>query len=221
MILVTAFLVGLAGSFHCVAMCGPLALVTDRITITRRWLNRIQYNGGRIVTYSLMGLVAGASGSFLHLDRFQAWFSVSIGMLMLLSVAGVRLFAGSSRMLTVSVFNLKKGLGRLLKIPQGGFLVGLLNGLLPCGLVYMALGLALAVSSSFKGSVVMMCFGLGTVPALLGVTASRDVIQKWFPSYAIRVRTLVIILAALLLVGRGVAQEIHRRQSADTSIVCH
>lgn len=221
MIFITAFLVGFAGSFHCVAMCGPLALVTDRITQERHWLNRFLYNGGRIVTYSLMGLIAGATGGYLHLDRFQTWFSISIGALMLLSVAGVRLFPGFNRLMSVSVFNLKKGLGRLLRIPSGGFLVGLLNGLLPCGLVYMTLGLALAVTSSLQGAMVMIFFGLGTVPALLGVTVSRDMIQKWFPSYAVRVRTLVIILAALLLVGRGVAQELHRRQSADSSIVCH
>ncbi len=169
----TAALVGLGGSLHCVGMCGPLALALaggDKGG-ARFIAGRLLYNGGRIVTYVLLGGLFGLLGGVLQLAGWQQGLSIAAGgVIMLSAVLGLlhrRLPLASVPARGVAA--VKRGLGALLRQQSlaGLFLVGLLNGLLPCGFVYLALAGSLTMGRPVEGMAYMALFGAGTVPLML------------------------------------------------------
>ncbi|MDH5400791.1 MAG: sulfite exporter TauE/SafE family protein, partial [Cyclobacteriaceae bacterium] len=167
--LLAAFLMGFLGSAHCVGMCGPIALIIEKKRSGNKLFNRLLYNTGRLFTYSFMGVVAGAAGRIIFLSDFQQGLSVGLGVFIII-LAGT-LASGQSlgfKFLNNTINKLKTALGKILKKegPLMGFSVGALNGLLPCGMVYMALAASLSTSSIPEGVVFMLFFGLGTFPAL-------------------------------------------------------
>jgi uncharacterized protein len=204
-----ALLMGLVGSLHCIGMCGPLAMSLSSPVSGGKtaWLNPVRYNAGRIVTYTLMGLIVAMLGEPLRAAGWQQWLSIAGGAAMLIAALGYFLpmyFKSSTNPLSQSlirfrskVFNWFKRFGSVNR-----FALGLLNGLLPCGMVYMALGGA-AMQHSFTDSVLFMTlFGLGTAPAmmLMGYSPSwlrlnTAFIRKAYP-YA-------MLLVAALLIVRG------------------
>src|ERR1041384_7720882 len=136
-----AFILGLVGSLHCAGMCGPLALAlpsTGR-TLPGFVTGRLGYNCGRLVTYCILGLVFGLAGRTLVLAGIQGWVSISLGVVLLAGLLGSRRL-GLSRPVTGTVNLLKGKMAGLLRrrslLALG--LLGSLNGLLPCGLVYVA-----------------------------------------------------------------------------------
>src|SRR5436190_2610601 len=163
----TAFLLGLAGSFHCAGMCGPLAMALPLASKTgsRFILGRLAYNVGRIVTYCLLGLIFGVVGHTLSLAGLQRWLSITLGIVL---VAGV--FASKRlvlwRPVTSLVEQLKTHMSPLLRRRSfsATILLGLLNGLLPCGLVYVACAGASATGGVLSSVGYMAAFGVGTVP---------------------------------------------------------
>src|SRR5512145_2846733 len=137
----TAFLLGLVGSLHCAGMCGPLALaLSAKSRSPDAFLARpLAYHVGRLLTYSALGLVFGLLGQTLALAGLQRWVSIAAGSAMLFAVvASSRIRVGMPAVRFVGF--LKSRLGNLLQRKSVGsqFLFGLLNGLLPCGLVYAA-----------------------------------------------------------------------------------
>ncbi len=204
----TAFLLGFAGSLHCAGMCGPLALALPATgTGTVGYISgRLAYNLGRVTTYSLLGGIFGLLGKSLALIGVQRWLSVGAGTVIL---AGLFLStrAGLGTPMVKAVVWLKSGFGALLRrrtLASLG-LMGLLNGLLPCGLVYAACAGAAATSSLALGTIHMALFGLGTVPLMLGLgltgkalpVALRFKLQKLVP--------LSLGLVGGLLILRGLA----------------
>src|ERR1041385_8412083 len=162
----TAFILGLVGSLHCAGMCGPLALAlphTGSSTISFA-TGRFAYNLGRVATYCLLGIVFGLLGKTLLLAGIQRWVSVALGVTLLVS-----LFASSKLALwkpvTKVVEFLKSKMSGLLR--QRNFTalatLGLLNGLLPCGLVYAAGAGATATGGFVSGVSYMAAFGAGTI----------------------------------------------------------
>jgi sulfite exporter TauE/SafE len=204
----TAFILGLAGSVHCAGMCGPLALALPPAAggVAARVLNRSLYNLGRIITYGLLGILFGLIGKSLALAGVQRWFSIAIGVIIL-----VGLVAGQLDSLTHYVAGpvnqLKAMLGVLLRQRSAGalFMFGLLNGLLPCGLVYVACAGATATGGIASAVEYMVAFGLGTTPMMLALSlagslipaATRLKLQKLIP--------ICVGLVALLLILRGLA----------------
>jgi sulfite exporter TauE/SafE len=171
-----AFFIGLFGSIHCVGMCGPLALAVPSFH-SKWWLivaDKITYNFGRVISYTFLGLLIGFIGRQLWLAGLQQAISLLSGALIIL--------AGFSRVLklklTGSVFVsaiFKPFNGLLiyaLKHRAGNFLVGLLNGFLPCGFVYLAMAGAINASSPLASAQFMFCFGMGTFPLMLATTIS-------------------------------------------------
>jgi len=168
----TAIMIGLAGSLHCAGMCGPLVLA---MPATSGWFGahlsrKLVYNAGRIVTYGILGLLFGLFGQLIGLAGFQRWISIAAGVAILLSLLALPL-RNASLLIARPVGLLKSALGGLLK--QHGlmaqFSFGLLNGFLPCGLVYVACAAAAATASTLAGLQYMLLFGLGTVPMMLGL----------------------------------------------------
>ena len=202
----TAFILGLAGSLHCAGMCGPLALALPAGTRSRSTFvaGRIAYNAGRVTTYALLGVFFGLLGRSLVLVGVQRWLSIGAGVALL---GG--LFFASRLGLTTPAFAaigwLKRGLGRLIthRNPSALFLFGMLNGLLPCGLVYAAGAGAAAAGSIAAGIGYMAVFGMGTVPLMLGLTLSQRVLPI---AWRTRLSGLVpasLVLVAGLLILRG------------------
>lgn len=195
----TAFLLGFVGSAHCAGMCGPLALALPH------WgrgpgsflAGRLLYNFGRIVTYALMGAVFGLLGQGVALAGLQRWVSLGLGAAILIGLLVAPQFANRVP-ITRSVNWLKAALGTMLqrRAMPAMFGIGLLNGLLPCGLVYVACAAATATGDVLSGTRYMIAFGLGTLPMLLAISLLGTKLQ-----FALRFKVQRLIPASLLIVG--------------------
>lgn len=198
---------GLGGSLHCAGMCSPLVMAVTRLT-PRAILNKVLYNGGRLLTYGLLGAVAGLLGGILDLSAYQYLFSIILGgVFIIIGMMGLK--AVKIPFLTGGVMRLTawlKGVfGSLLKQRTHGttFFLGALNGLLPCGLTYMALTLSLTAGGPVHGFVYMLLFGLGTVPAMLGVPWILQRMAGRLPFSISKVSTVMLLLVGILLVARN------------------
>ena len=171
-----AFFIGLFGSVHCIGMCGPLAFAVP-VTQNRWWYvvtDKLLYNTGRVITYTFLGLLIGFIGKQLWLYGLQQGISLVSGMLIIM--------AGFSRLFKLRLIN-SKWLPRMLtpvnKLLQyalqhraGHLVIGMLNGFLPCGFVYLALVGAVNSSSPVNAATYMFWFGAGTFPLMLAATIS-------------------------------------------------
>ncbi|MBI5775005.1 MAG: sulfite exporter TauE/SafE family protein [Verrucomicrobia bacterium] len=195
----TAFLLGLVGSAHCAGMCGPLALALPATGNTRAAFlaGRLLYNLGRILTYAALGAIFGLIGQGFALAGLQRWVSLVAGATILISlVASARFGLGIPA--TSAVGWLKSGFGKLLQQRSlaSVFALGLLNGLLPCGLVYVAAAGATASGHFLLGLESMVAFGLGTVPMMLAFGLVGPKLQ-----FALRFKLQRLIPASLAVVG--------------------
>lgn len=204
MIFLTAFITGLLGSFHCVGMCGPIALATPTISNTPLQLviSKLIYNAGRIITYSVLGLLLGVFGFGLKLAGMQQSISIVAGCVIILSIV---LSSNVFKRFTFNPFNLLKGksITNLFKRKSYSSLlaIGLINGLLPCGFVYIGLIGAVATQQAWQGMLFMLCFGLGTLPMMFTVSMvgqilsiqTRNKIQKLTPILAVLVGCIFIL----------------------------
>ena len=144
MYLLQAFLIGILGSFHCIGMCGPIALALPlkNQSLLSKIFSSLIYNGGRSITYGIMGFLFGLIGRGLYLGGLQRWTSIALGVIMVLSVIFPILFRKVNLESRVdnALSSVKKLFGRFLSVRtyKSLFIIGLLNGLLPCGLVYIA-----------------------------------------------------------------------------------
>ncbi len=198
----TAIIMGLAGSLHCGTMCGPLAMA---ITKNKPFLqSSILYNSGRVFLYSLFGVFAGAFGSFLHLYTYQQFLSIALGGAFLL--AGLNVFnlrlPYLNQAITVFTSQLKKLFGKISNQKSGSttFLLGMLNGTLPCGLTYFALSACLILPTATDGFLFMFYFGLGTWPVMIGA-AKLFILAKirGHISFAIASRISLLLIGFLLI----------------------
>jgi uncharacterized protein len=200
--LLTALILGLAGSLHCAGMCGPLVLLTPVVGSTRASMvaSRLLYHGGRIAIYAALGLVFGAVGESVAFAGFQRWLSILVGVLMLVAV----LAAGALKaQLWRMPLKLKSLFGTFLRKPtfSAVFALGAINGLLPCGLVYMAAAASIASGSALAAIQYMAAFGVGTLPVMLFISlagkrltfAPRPWLQKLAPISAAAVAILLIV----------------------------
>jgi len=201
------FLIGFLGSLHCMAMCGPIALSLPIPSGRNRVVGILVYSFGRIVTYGLMGLLFGIFGSVAVLTGFQQLLSLTTGILLLfmafLSFYGKSIF--SFNPVSAKLYWLKNTLGSYLKMKSISslFFVGLLNGLLPCGLVYVALIGAVAMGDHLLGAGYMMLFGLGTAPLLFVIAYTKGKINFLWRQKAVKLIPFVVGMMGLLLVLRG------------------
>ncbi len=209
--LYTAFIMGLFGSLHCVGMCGPIALALpvqteSRVTMV---LKLMLYNLGRTVTYVFLGVLIGLLGEGLFLAGMQKWLSIALGISLLVIV--IFSINVENRLLKSpfwgrAFLSVKVLLGKLLKSKSAPalFRTGIINGFLPCGLVYMAVVGAVSMGDLMDSAFYMLLFGLGTLPLMLltAVTGQlaglkwRNGMKKLFPVF--------VTAVALLLIYRGI-----------------
>jgi hypothetical protein len=203
-----ALALGLVGSLHCAAMCGPLQLAVPAPPggPGRFIAGRVIYQLGRITTYCLLGVAAGWVGRSLWLAGLQRWLSMALGVAILLGFFLSRKMALSAPVVRMVAW-LKTAMAAQLR--QRGFrslaLLGMLNGLLPCGLVYVALAGAVARGTLLNGVIYMAWFGLGTTPTMLGIGLSGKMLPL---AFRLRLRAAIPVgvgLVAGLLILRGMA----------------
>ncbi|MBL6449361.1 sulfite exporter TauE/SafE family protein [Fulvivirga sp. 29W222] len=206
---ITGLMTGMVGSLHCATMCGPLAIaVYSKSSYSRQ----VAYNVGRLTTYVILGVVFGMVGQGLAIFGSQQVLSVIMGVTIII----LTLYPRFQHKLLQSAWHTKViiPMRRLLSGLIDGqklssvFLIGVLNGLLPCGLVYMGLSLSVA-SGSVAGSVLVMTgFGLGTSPVMLGLAGVIQFFKsKQAFSYQHVITSLAIIMGTLLIL-RGMALDI-------------
>ena len=204
----TALLLGLVGSLHCAGMCGPLALALPATgnTTPAYVLGRAAYNAGRIATYCLLGIVFGLAGWTFLLAGLQRWVSIALGVALLLGLFASRRLARWNPV-TSAVNQLKSRMSVLLRSRSFTALavLGLLNGLLPCGLVYVACAGAAATGGIFAGARYMAAFGVGTVPMMLAISLSGKLVPTSLRLKLLKTIPVCVFLLGTLLILRGMS----------------
>lgn len=207
-LLFTALVLGFFGSLHCAGMCGPLMLALPRSqgSTASYAFGRVAYNVGRIATYCVMGVMFGVVGHVLVLAGIQRWASIALGAVLIVGLLmSSRL--GAVPFLMRYFHPLKHRMGCMLLSGAPGKMaaMGALNGLLPCGLVYVACAGATAAGGAVEGAAYMAAFGLGTLPMMLGIGLSSSLMPV---ALRIKLRSLIpvsVVMLAGLLILRGMA----------------
>lgn len=196
--LVAIFIVGLLSGVHCLGMCGSVVgILTGQLPKEgARWPYHLAYNSGRVASYTLAGALVGSIGQAGMLLRDvvpvqHLLFALSSLMLIALGlyIAGiwgvVRRIEVVGKHLWRRIQPLTRGLFPV-RTPLRAFLLGTLWGWLPCGLVYSVLVTALATGGAKSGAMVMLAFGLGTLPNLLAIGLFWEKIRGWVQSTTVR-----------------------------------
>ena len=223
--LYTAFIFGLISSFHCIGMCGAIAMMlpVDRSNPAKKVTQIITYHFGRITAYATIGFIFGLLGKGFFISGIQQRLSIVIGILMILVVViPEKAFAryNFSKPVFRLISKMKQVLGNQFKKKsyQSLFTIGLLNGFLPCGMVYVALFGAIALQSTSLGILYMVLFGVGTIPLMSAAAyinsiltiSMRNKIQKTIP--------YVVILLGVLFILRGLGLGIPYISPTTTSL---
>jgi uncharacterized protein len=204
-----AFVMGLIGSFHCLGMCGPIAMALPmgHRNNSGRLLGGVIYNLGRIFTYSFLGLILGLAGDFLISPKIQNVVSITFGALIVIylllpSRTKSALKISPSQTLLVK---LRKQIAKFLYIDNNSSLfgIGLLNGLLPCGMIYLALTSSFLAGNAIKGSLFMLSFGLGTFPTMLAAVFFGSFVNQHIRSKLRKLVPVFLFFMAALLIVRG------------------
>ncbi len=206
----SALVIGFLGSFHCFGMCGPIALAIP-IPAEKRVFGSVLYNIGRGLTYVLIGLAFGSIGMSFEVLGFNKYLSIFLGAIILLSILIPQL---NKRLLTnYSNSNwmkwVKSKMAHFFKqrTYSSTFFVGMLNGLIPCGLIYVAVAGSMATANIWDGALYMILFSVGTMPAMFAAfmlpffkKLQKLKLQRLIPALMIGI--------GLLFIYRGIAFEI-------------
>lgn len=202
-LIISAIGLGFASGFHCIGMCGPIA-ISMGLTKNQKanfYLQNLTYQFGRIFTYSFLGAVLGIIGQSFQFAGFQSYLSILVGILLITMAVfsfGGKDFASRIPMISKALLKVKINLGKILQKPdyKSRFITGILNGLLPCGMVYMALTASIAAGGIWQSALFMFLFGIGTFPFMFAVVFIGN-----FLTATLRVKILNII--PVLMIGLG------------------
>ena len=210
--IIIALTLGFLGSFHCAGMCGPIAIALP--LGENNWLQKfyktLLYNLGRTITYGILGAIFGLLGQGLVMVGFQKWVSIIMGAIMVLSVVFPSLF--KNRFHTDSkifsfVGKIQLNLRRWFQNSSSLslFMIGFFNGLLPCGLVYVALAGAIASVGAVNGAVFMMVFGIATAPMLMIISLLGSAANKKLRLKITKAIPVAVVFIGLLFILRGLS----------------
>ena len=228
--IIAAILLGLAGSLHCVGMCGPIALAlpVHNANYFNRILGALSYNFGRAITYALLGTLVGLFGQGLNWMGLQQIVSIVLGISILLYYIIPDFFSGSkiNQLYSKQVYRLKNTFNPFLKKRNVSalFIIGILNGLLPCGLVYTALVASLVLSGVQQAASFMFFFGMGTLPLMLSIIILKDWITIKFQSRINKFLPTLMIIMAVLFIFRGLnlgIPYVSPKINKDSNASCH
>jgi hypothetical protein len=207
--LIAALSLGILSSLHCIGMCGPIALAlpVHQMPPGKKLLSILHYNLGRVITYATLGALFGMIGQTFRFFGFQQILSIVIGVLILVGLFASKLpaFAKLGGRFYKPFSALKNKIAALFrkKTFRSFLAIGFLNGLLPCGMVYVAIAGAAATGMIYKGALFMAAFGIGTLPLmaaasyyihLAGIRA-RNIVRKAVP--------VTVAIMAIMFIMRG------------------
>jgi len=212
LVLISALMLGLMGSFHCAGMCGPIAIALPLHgnRLPQKIYGGVLYNLGRTVTYGIMGAVFGLLGQGISMIGFQQKVSIIMGAIMIISVFFPSLFKNqySTEKSWISwVAKLKSSIARMFAIRSFSslFFIGLANGLLPCGLVYIAIAGAIGTGEVVYGSLYMLMFGLGTIPMMLSIAIAGNVLSVAIRKKINRLIPVLVVIVGVFFILRGLS----------------
>jgi sulfite exporter TauE/SafE len=214
LILTTALLGGFG---HCIGMCGGIVIaysstkMSDTASKVRQVTSHLSYNFGRVATYAVFGAFFGWLGQTVSFTMTtKGLLFIVTGVLMLLAALSL---LGKMKFLNSVEFSLskyvwyQKSFQYLMSSQSQGsfFLLGMLNGLIPCGLVYSFAIIAASTASAFWGMVVMVIFGVATIPSLLLLgTATKFLQQGGLRTVMLKIAAFLVLLYALFTIFKGV-----------------
>ncbi len=205
----SAFLLGLAGSLHCVGMCGPITLLISSGNHQSRNRAILLYHLGKLMTYIIIGALFGLIVATVYDFNIQSILTIVSGVILLMFafVPGfLSLLEKKGFTFFNSFFRFKN---RILKSinknrVEYSFFIGFFNGFIPCAMVYSAAIVALSQKTFGNSIVFMILFGLGTIPLMTIFYFMAGKIKARFSKHASTVRLISFLIVGLFLVGRGV-----------------
>jgi len=207
-----ALITGLVTSLHCIGMCGPIAvaLPLGKKSWSHRLAGSLTYNVGRTLTYGILGAIFGLLGQGIQMAGFHQWASIIIGVLMILSVIFPALFKDKRKIESFMFGYTGKLISKFRKLFSISsfpslFLIGLLNGLLPCGPVYVAIAGALNTGDMINGIIYMIIFGIGTIPIMLAIPMLGNIIGTKIRKKFSWILSTFIVLLGILFILRGLS----------------
>lgn len=233
--ILSGLILGLAGSFHCVGMCGPivLSLPAGNPRSVSFTIGRVLYNSGRIMTYSFLGALFGLLGNRIFLFGLQQGLSVLTGIVILFTV----FFTMKSRNILTGIpflnsffVKFKIAFSRIYKIKSkpAMFFTGILNGFLPCGFVYIGLSGAMLTGAVADGALYMFLFGLGTVPLMLGLSFFSNFVNLKLRKNIAKLIPAFTVVLALLFIARGlnlgipyISPKYDNAKAEQEELLCH
>ena len=223
--LFTAFIFGLISSFHCIGMCGPIAMMlpVDHHNQVKKVGQILTYHIGRLTAYATIGLIFGLLGRGLYLAGLQQNMSIFIGVAMIaIILIPVKVFSkyNFSKPVFKLISKIKTSLGSQFKNKsyKSLFTIGLLNGFLPCGMVYVALFGAIAMQNEFYGVLYMILFGLGTVPMMSSVVYINSFLTISMRNKITKIIPVVAFVIGILFIFRGLGLGIPYVSPSDMSL---
>lgn len=207
--IIAALSLGFASGFHCLGMCGPIAITMgfNKKQHFNFQLQNISYQLGRIFTYTFLGALAGIIGEGFNLAGLQKYLSIFAGTLLIImalfSIGGD--FTSKITLINKALLNVKLALGKQLQKTQlsSRFMTGILNGFLPCGMVYMALTASLAAGGIVKSALFMTFFGLGTFPFMFIAVAFGQLMSVAVRNAFLKVIPFLMLILGILFILRG------------------
>ena len=223
--LYSAFIFGLISSFHCVGMCGPIAMMlpVDRNNEAKKVTQIITYHIGKLTAYGTLGLIFGLLGRSFYLAGMQQQLSIIVGILMILvALIPEKVFAkyNFSKPVYRLITKVKSSLGQQFKNKsyKSLFTIGLLNGFLPCGMVYVAIFGAIAMQSISLGVLYMILFGIGTIPMLTAVIYVSNLLSFSFRGTLQKIIPVVAVVIGMLFIIRGLGLDIPYLSPSNMSL---
>ena len=209
-LIISALGLGFASGFHCIGMCGPIALSLGltKKQATNYYLQNLTYQFGRIVTYSFLGAILGIVGKGFQMAGFQQYLTIGVGILLIFMAIfsfGGKDFASKIPFLSKFLLKVKMNLGKLLQKAdyRSRFSTGILNGFLPCGMVYMALTASLASGGIWQSATFMALFGLGTLPFMFAIVLVGNLMTTAFRIKILKFVPVMMIVLGGLFILRG------------------
>lgn len=219
---------GFAGSLHCAGMCSPLAMAVTSMR-SPAFINRVLYNLGRISMYGVLGSIMATIGYVLPISRYQNITSLALAFVLismaLVGVSDLKIPYLTSFAVRVTA-RIKSIFSRFIqhKTPAAMVLLGSLNGLLPCGLSFLALSLAVTMASPVDGFLYMFTFGIGTLPVMLGVVSVANIVSiklKWNMK---SITSGLMIVSGILLIARVFLvhnhEGLHEHETLVDIVIC-
>lgn len=208
-IIISGFALGMVSSFHCVGMCGPLVLSLPvyYLPAHKKLVGILLYHSGRILLYTLLGLLFGFIGRQFYLAGLQQYFSIILGCIILLVLiqSTFKMKWIHFKLMDQYQEKLQNIIALYIQKKQlyGMLILGMANGLLPCGMVYLAVTGAMAVGNIFGAMLFMALFGFGTFPAMFLLTYFGSFISLAIRNRMKKAIPFFVATMAILLILRG------------------